>query len=72
VSEHTYKVVARHPVDTDDGKMVAPGGEFTAAPSDRLAALVSSGHLAVTDERPPHPGPPPVPRPKSRQREETP
>jgi hypothetical protein len=66
VSEHMYKVVARHPVDTDAGRMVAPGGEFTAEPSDRLTALVSSGRLAVADE------PTTAPRPKSRQREETP
>jgi hypothetical protein len=70
VSEHTYKVVARHPVDTDTGEMVAPGGEFTAEPSDRLTALVSSGRLAVAD--PPPAEPTTAPRPKSRQREETP
>ena len=63
VSARTYQVLSDHPVDTDDGQLVAPGDTFTADGSERLRALVDAGlikpaassqakHTAESEETP--------------------
>jgi hypothetical protein len=51
VTARDYRVTADHPVDTDDGRVVEPGGTFTADDSERLRALSEAGLLEVVPER---------------------
>lgn len=48
-----YKVTADHPVDTDEGRLVPPGGTFSSStPSRRLDDLVDAGLLETTGGKP--------------------
>lgn len=43
-----YRVTANHPVDTDDGQLVAPGETFDAPGSERLRQLLDDGLVERT------------------------
>ncbi len=48
MTERAYTVLADHPVDSDDGELVPPGGSFVANGSERLRQMAADG-LIVPD-----------------------
>lgn len=43
MSERNFTVIAPHPVDLDDGRLIGPGETCTAPLTDRLKELVDAG-----------------------------